>query len=552
MPPLRLLPSIDAVLKAIRRKEGLEDVLRLIIEQACQLAGADHGSFALVDHEAKRLSIAHAHGSDWTMKKKLCQLEIGQGLTGKAAASGQPLLCRDTREDPDYFPLFSYVRSELVVPVMVHDRVWGVINIDGAKPGAFDDSTLELLVVFAELASAAITLQLEAADQDRLYRKLVQSEKLASLGETIAGIAHEINNPLTAVLGYATLLQSSPRLDERDKQATGVIMSESQRAAGLIRGLLEFSRKETGARERVDARTLVQQVAGLRRYQLRQNNIRLQVNRPEEACPVFVCPQQLTQVLHNLITNAEQAIPRERRNGTIRITTQAGKNSARITVSDNGTGIPAAARDRIFDPFFTTKRPGEGTGLGLAICHTIITAHGGTIAVSESSADGTTFTLELPPPEPAALFRPESLPPFAATIDPTVPPARGRLLVVDDEAHVGEAVTAYLLQQHFDVITAAGAEAALTLLDQASFDLVISDVRMPGMDGLEFYDTAARQHPRYKRRFIFMSGYLMHPRTKAFMASTALPCLEKPFSFDELERTLVRHLESLGGLSRAS
>ncbi len=548
----RLLPAIGDILKSIRRKEGLEKILHLIIEHACHLAKAAHGSFALVDHEAGRLSIATAYGSDWTTKKKLCQLQMGQGLTGKAAATGQPLLCRDTREDPAYFPLFSYVRSELVVPVFVHDRVWGVINIDGAKPGAFDDSTLELLVVFAELASAAITLHLEATDQDRLYRKLVQSEKLASLGETIAGIAHEINNPLTAVLGYATLLEGSPRLDDRDKHATSVIMSESQRAAGLIRSLLEFSRKETGTRERVDARTLVQKAANLRRYQLAQGNIKLQVTRSEDDCTAFVCPQQISQVLHNLITNAEQAIPRSRKDGLIRIVT-AGRREGGviITVSDNGAGIPAAARDRIFDPFFTTKRPGEGTGLGLAICHTIMAAHGGTIALVESSVGGTTFALELPAPAPALLFKPESAPPFAAAGSPALPPLRGRVLVVDDEAHIAEAVTAYLVQQRFDVTPVNGAKAALALLGRAKFDIVVSDMRMPDMDGVEFHETVCRQHPRYKQRFIFVSGYLMHPRVKAFLTSTRLPYLEKPFSFDELDRTITRHLDSLGGIARA-
>ncbi len=548
----RLLSAIGEVLQAIRHKEGLDDVLRLIIEHACLLAEAAHGSFALVDHEAGRLSIATVCGSDWTTKKKLCQLQVGQGLTGKVAATGQPLLCRDTREDPDYFALFSYVRSELVVPVFVHDRVWGVINIDGAAPGAFDESTLELLVVFAGLASAAITLNLEAVDQDRLYRKLVQSEKLASLGETIAGIAHEINNPLTAVLGYATLLESSPRLGDHERRATNVIMSESQRAAGLIRGLLEFSRKETGTRERVDARTLVQQAASLRRYQLRQGNIKLQVTRSDENCEVFVCPQQILQVLHNLITNAEQAIPRERRNGLIKITIAPRREGGvRITLSDNGTGIPPAARDRVFDPFFTTKRPGEGTGLGLSICHTIMAAHGGTIALVESSATGTTFALDLPAPAPAPLFQPESAPPFAV-VGTATQSLRARVLVVDDEPHIAEAVTAFLVQQHFAVTSANGAEAALALLDQAQFDIVLSDVRMPGMDGVEFHEAACRRHPRYKQRFFFMSGYLMHPRTKAFLTSTGLPCLEKPFSFDELSRRILRHLESLGDIARAS
>jgi CheY-like chemotaxis protein len=257
-------------------------------------------------------------------------------------------------------------------------------------------------------------------------------------------------------------------------------------------------------------------------------------------------------VLHNLITNAEQAIPRERKNGLIRVTLAPRREGGvLITVADNGTGVPAGSRHRIFDPFFTTKRPGEGTGLGLSICHTIMAAHGGTITLAESSPTGTTFALELPRPEPALLFRPPSAPPFHGLGDASRP-VRGRLLVVDDETHIAEAVTAYLAQQNFDVTSANGAEAALALLGEAAFDIVISDMRMPGMDGVKFHETTCRRHPRYKQRFIFMSGYLMHPRVRAFLTSTRLPCLEKPFSFDELERTILRHLESLGDLARAS
>lgn len=553
MPTLNLLPAIDEILKAIRRKQSLDDVLHLIIKKACELAQATHGSLALVDSEAGRLTIANVFGSDWTMKKKLCQLEIGQGLTGKVASSGLPILCRDTSKDPDYFALFSYVRSELVVPVVVKDRVWGVINIDGATPNAFDDTTLALLVVFAELASAAITLQLEIADQDRLYRKLVQSEKLASLGEALAGIAHEINNPLTSILGYSSLLCHAPGLSERDQHAAGVISAEAQRAAGLIRGLLDFSRKETGARELVDAHTLVQKAANLKRYQLRQNNVKLLVSRPDEPCPVYVCSQQLTQVLHNLLTNAEQAMPKDRANGLIRIAIERQRGVVRIHVSDNGGGIPAAARERIFDPFFTTKPPGEGTGLGLSICHTIMASHEGSIQVTDTSASGTTFTLELPPADVGSVIRPESTPPFrlADSAAEAGAPA-GRVLIVDDEAHIAEAFSAFLTQKQIDVRCASGAHAALTLLEHEKFDLILSDVRMPGMDGLEFHETASRKHPRYKQRFIFMSGYLMHARVKTHLQSTGLPCLEKPFSFDELLRTITRHLATVNSLAKAS
>lgn len=539
MSQTRLLPAIDDVLKSIRRKDSIDDVLYLILERACDLARATHGSFVLVDHQARRLTISNVFGSDWSTQTKLCQLEIGQGLTGKAAALGKPLLCTDTRGDPDYYALFSYVRSELVVPVMVQDRVWGVINIDGAQPAAFDKNTLELLIVFAELASSAITLQMEISDQERLYRKLVQSEKLASLGEALAGIAHEINNPLTAILGFSTLLSNALGLSTRDAHTANVIASEAQRAANLVRGLLDFSRKDTGAREMVDAYQLVQKTAGLKRYQLRQNNVKLQVHRPSDTCMIYVCSQQITQVLHNVISNAEQAVSKERRDGLIDVAVSREIDTVKIRITDNGSGIPLEVQPRIFDPFFTTKNPGEGTGLGLSICHTIMAAHEGTIFLAESSNHGTSFVLEFPLPNPVAI-QADSAPPFATTEAAVAP--YSRILIVDDEPHISEAFAAFLRPRQIEVHCATSARTALELLSREKFDLILSDVRMPEMDGLEFHEAACRRYPRYKQRFIFMSGYLMQPRVKSHLTATGLPCLEKPFSFDELLRTISGHL----------
>ncbi|MBI2512990.1 MAG: response regulator [Opitutae bacterium] len=548
MPSYRFLPVISEVFQAIRRKEAIDSVVHLILEKACQIADATHGSFALVDHEARRLSISNVFGSDWTLKKKLCQLGLGQGLTGKVAATGQPILCRDTSVDPDYYPLFSYVRSELVVPVIVKDRVWGVINIDGSAPNAFDDSTLELLVVFAELAAYAITLRLEMSDQDRLYRKLLQSEKLASLGEALAGIAHEINNPLTSILCYTSLLSQDASAADSQRRSLDIIASEAQRAAGLIRGLLEFSRKETGQREFVDPHTLAQEIAGLKRYQLRMAGVKLVVTRPAEPSLVHVCPQQIKQVLHNLISNAEQAMPRQRGHGHIRVAIERCGALVRFTVTDNGDGIPDHLRDRIFDPFFTTKAPGEGTGLGLSISHTIVEAHGGTLQLTQTSPAGTTFTLELPAAEPAALA-PEVAPPPAAP--PRAASSTGRVLIVDDEPHILEALTAFLARQQIDVSSAPSATDALALLGRETFDLVLTDVRMPGMDGIEFHTAATRRNPHYERRFMFMSGFLLRADVKAHLAATGLPCIEKPFSFDELQRELVRHLPAPDALAKA-
>ncbi len=548
MANLNFLPAINEILCRIRRKESIDQVVDLILAKACEIAHARHGSFALVDYQARRLSISNVFGSDWTLEKKLCQLELGRGLTGHVAVTGVARLCRDTLNDPDYYPLFDYVRSELVVPVMVNDRVWGVINIDEEQPDAFDSSVFEMLIVFGELAAAAITLRLEMSDQERLYRKLLQSEKLASLGEALAGIAHEINNPLTSVLCHTSLLASEPGVDEGRRRTAEIVASEAQRAANLVRSLLEFSRKETGVRQTVDAHQMVQAVVDLKRYQFRMAGVRLIFARTTDSCLIQVCPQQIKQVLLNLFTNAEQALVNMSGTGVVRVSVERVGPHVRIVVADNGPGVPEECRALIFDPFFTTKAPGEGTGLGLSISHTIIEAHGGSLQLAEPKlASGAAFEIELPAaaPVPALLVEPPAEWPNSTLPATGSGGHSGRVLIVDDEPHIIEALCAYLARKQFEVRTAGGASAALDLLNREQFDVVLTDVRMPGMTGLDLHAAATRRQPRYQRRFVFMSGYLLRADVKAHLAATGLPCIEKPFSFDELQRELARHLHTL-------
>ncbi len=531
-----LLPAIRHVLQSIRQKKAVDEIVGGVLQTACSLAKASHGSFVLVDHETRRLRIAQVFGADWTSDKQQCQLSFGEGLTGHVAATGEALLCQDTQLDPRYYPLFDYVRSELIVPVVVEDKVWGVINIDGPEPHAFDEITLQLLQLFAELTAFAITLRMELDEQDRLHSMLLQSEKLASLGEALAGIAHEINNPLTAILGFAELLEPElPRAPQVD--AVRVIKAESQRAAGLIRDVLAFSRKETGQRQQVDVAEIVDHAVALQKFQLQVRNVDVLVDRRAQALPVLVCPQQITQVLLNLIKNAVQAFAPGQKDPTITLSCARDGALARITVADNGPGIPPNLQRCIFDPFFTTKAPGEGTGLGLAIAHSILEAHGGRIRLANSSADGTEFVLELPIAEQPA---PEAPVPDSAASP--VASLAGRVLVVDDEPHILEPVVAHLKSLQLEVQQAQSAPAALDVLGAHVFDAVITDIRMPGMDGLEFYDTARRLHPRYEKRFVFMSG-LLRENIRTFFAESEMACLEKPFSLYELHQVLLPILD---------
>ena len=360
--------AMREVLTAIRHRKQVEEILEMVLSHASDLANAAHGCIVTIDYNSHKLLITSIRGEDWTLEKQMCQLTLGEGLTGHVALTGKPYLCSDTRFDPNYYPLFDDVRCELIVPIIVEDKVWGLINLDGLEADIFDESTLSTVALLAELAAFAIKLRIDQTEQERLQRHLIQSEKLASLGETIAGIAHEINNPLTSILTNAQLL-ALRRGGAADETSINAIVLEAKRTADLVKNLLAFSRKESKRREVIGVNELVKQAVNLKRYQLRVNNIELIAEPCDISHPVLVTAQQMQQVLLNLLNNAEQALSKIDRQGVIRV--ECGRRGERvyITVSDNGPGIPAHVMPFIFDPFFTTKNLGEGTGLGLSIAH---------------------------------------------------------------------------------------------------------------------------------------------------------------------------------------
>src|SRR5271154_2878059 len=429
--------ALREVLTAIRQRKRVEEILEMVLSYSSDLGKAAHGSIVTLDHNAQKLIITSVRGEDWTLEKQMCQLSMGQGLTGHVALTGKPYLCKDTRIDSNYFPLFENVLSELVVPIIVEEKVWGVINLDGLEINAFDETSLSTIALMAELASFAIKLRIDLTEQERLQRHLIQSEKLASLGETIAGIAHEINNPLTSILSNAQLL-ALRRGGPADEASINSIVLEAKRTADLVKNLLAFSRKESKKREVIGVNELIKQAVNLKRSQLRVNNIQLISEPCEISYPVLVTAQQMQQVLLNLLNNAEQAIAKDTHPGVIRVEGGRRGETVYITVTDNGVGIPAHVLPFIFDPFFTTKNLGEGTGLGLSIAHTLIENHGGTIS-AKSEPGNTVFIIELP------MARSPKMPSESKETQPLPAPPRktkrlGRVLVVDDETAIVDAI----------------------------------------------------------------------------------------------------------------
>jgi two-component system NtrC family sensor kinase len=371
----------------------------------------------------------------------------------------------------------------------------------------------------------------DLTDRRRLEQQIMQTEKLAALGRMIAGVAHELNNPLTVILG-ASDTAGTPALDTASNRRFEMIQQQARRTADIVQNLLSFSRPPSPERKAVDLGELLSRTLQLCDYSLRVNCITVDMSSADGWPSVVGDAAQLVQVFVNLIVNAEQAIREIRDRGTIRIRSGNGGGEAWVSFQDDGPGISEQILPNIFDPFFTTKRPGRGTGLGLSICLSILREHGGTIDAQPVAGGGSLFTVTLPEAKAAAL-RPETPPaplPF--------PELRERaVLVVDDEPGILELIRMTLRNRGMAVECSRTADEGLQMMAAHKFDFVLCDMKMPRGSGKDLYDRALEQFGGMPP-FILMAGDPTDPVTVDFARAANLPLLAKPFTIAELLRVL--------------
>ncbi len=367
-------------------------------------------------------------------------------------------------------------------------------------------------------------------EQHRLQEQLVQSEKMSAMGQLIAGVAHDLNNPLASVVGFADYMMENTSLDEQYREPLRVIQQEAERAANIVKHLLTFARKTEGPWRPTAIPNLLEATSELMRNDLASRNIELIVDIEPGLPKLDIEPTRIQQVIVNLITNAAQAIEGTGKAGRILIRTRRWTDGIAIDVSDNGPGIPQTERDKIFDPFYTTKPEGTGTGLGLSISQGIVKDHGGRISLVGSGDHGTMFRVELPgtgaehTPVPTPVVEEVS--------------AGLRILVVDDEPHILHYMHATLEGWGHSVEVARDGGRALVQIAADEFDVIITDLRMPDMSGREFYDALRRDRPELIRRIVFSTGDTVRGDTLEFLEAQGRPCLQKPFSLVELRQVL--------------
>jgi two-component system NtrC family sensor kinase len=383
----------------------------------------------------------------------------------------------------------------------------------------------------------------ELTERARLEQQLRQAEKLSALGQMISGVAHELNNPLAVVKGYLELILRREDLPAQTRSDLEKVARESNRAAKLVSNFLSFAREQPAHRETVNLNELVRRVADLRKLDLQKANVELRLNLDPRLPSTQADPDQIQQVLVNLVNNAAHAMAEGARPGVVLITTQTRDDVILLSVEDNGPGVSPEILPYIFEPFFTTKDVGTGTGLGLSIAHSIMTDHDGRILYQPSSLGGAGFVLEWP------VLASTNNPQPALTVDAPMHDTKkttsrsAEILVLDDERAIAELLGEMLGLLGHSATLCQSALEALELLEKREFDLIISDFRMPKMNGQEFYQHAIEKKPSLGRRIIFLTGDVVNEETQAFLRSTGNPHLSKPFQLARVEQTVMEVLE---------
>jgi signal transduction histidine kinase len=409
--------------------------------------------------------------------------------------------------------------------------VWVEFTASADPPAA--DGTLRVEALVRDVSERK-----KLDDETRgIYQQLLQAEKMAALGQTISGVAHELNNPLATILSWAERLSQKSTLDDSVRSGLDTIYSESERAARIVRNLLTFARKRQTTRAMVDVNHVVRETLALRSYEQRVSNIAV-VDALAAGLPaVFADGHQLQQVLLNLIINAEQAMLSTHGRGVVVVRTwhDAEQESVVLEINDDGPGIPDEVQPKIFDPFFTTKDVGKGTGLGLTVAYAIVQEHGGRIRLESRPGAGASFYVELP----VTGARLSQSPAIGARLRAPVEGVAGAsILVVEDETALANAVTDALRDAGYIVGRSADGEEALIEVKARQFDLVICDLKMPRLDGKAFYRALGEARPSLARRVIFVTGDVAGTDAEQFLVESGCRWLAKPFRLADLLRAV--------------
>lgn len=544
---LRESQVLSDLSRALNETLNLSDIFRMIVEAVLVLLpNADSAVIHLVDQANQVLRAeARAGGKLARLLSEEMSLPLDHGLAAWVYKNGKTFKVGNVLEEPLYLPRdsASHIRSILVAPVQNREKVYGTLSVNSRELDGFSERDEELINTLARNASIAIAnadlyneLREKYRELQRIQTKLVQSEKLVSLGQLISGIAHELNNPLTTILLSAQMLRQ--RIPKHFAEEAERLEQESFRAVNIVRGLLDFARQHPIKRVPLDLSAVLAESLKLSKSQLDLHNIALKADESKTLPLVMGDPYRLQQVFINLIHNACQAMAEQNRPGVLTIRVEKGKSRleaarkesfARVIFEDTGPGIPPESLPYLFEPFFTTKAEGKGTGLGLPIAHGIVAQHEGHIWAESLPGEGARFYVEIP------IASVEST---AASPFPLTPPRmtdslrKGNILIIDDEMALTAVLKMALEQKGYQVELAHRADSALEKIRSAPPSLILCDIHMQGTTGMELQARLRASAPDVP--IVFITGDTLDPNVRAFLENTQAPYLIKPFELHKL------------------
>lgn len=367
-----------------------------------------------------------------------------------------------------------------------------------------------------------IGFSLDITERKHLEEQLLQSEKLASVGQLVAGVAHELNNPLAIISGYSELMKTIPYLEEKDKKMLDKIIKGVKRCSAIVENLLKFSRKTEIKKTNIKINDVIFDALSMRENQFKVDNIMI-IKDFSTILPITVGDQnQLQSVFFNLANNAYDAMYEVNKKGTLLVKTYQERNFIIVEFIDDGPGVPVEHQNKIFDPFFTTKEVGKGTGLGLSLCYGIINEHGGQLYFDKSYTKGARFVIKIPIVKPLSVKVPE-----VKTFDL---PIKANILVIDDEPEILDIQRSVLESyEYYKVDAVTSGEEGFALIEKNNYDLIISDVKMPGkMDGEDVYWKVKAKDEKIAKRIIFITGDISD-EIRTFLEKYNILHIRKPF-----------------------
>jgi PAS domain S-box-containing protein len=532
----RELNALNAMAVIATQSFDLDEILNLTLRQVVSLFGAETGSVYLAAEPEGTYRRRAGWGPRSEARVRMAEVVFPEGLGDLVMRSRAEVVTQD------FLPHLPTTVVEFVCADRLPDWIWvvlwskdkplGIMGIASKQKRHYSSNDENLLVAISrQLATTIEKVQLYEEtcraydDLRRTQEQLLQSEKMSAVGQLISGVAHELNNPLTAILGYAQLLEGAD-LDVTSADYVRKLFKQAQRTHRVVQNLLSFARQRKPQKQEVDLRKVLEESLMLREYDLKINNVSLEREIADDLPSVVADPHQLEQVFLNIVNNALDAMVENGDNGVLKVRVSRKDAYVSVEFDDSGPGIKDP--NRIFDPFYTTKAVGKGTGLGLSICYGIVKEHGGEIVARNREEGGATIEIRLPASEKPAL--PEAVVP--ARRESAI---KCRVLLVEDEEAVMEFERDVLVGAGAQVTTAMNVQDTQQWLRDESFDVVVMSGRMPGgWSAPEMYEWISQNCPGLEKGLLLTFSTVTDEETRSFLQEHAVPSLAKPFEVADL------------------